>query len=156
VFVFEFGLITPTVVDTVADTLILTVLNPPVSFPMIVNKAFLGVVRDLGLIKNLVPTRVIVWPAVVTEPTSSSTKLVTLASAACTVGDTAPPGATSIEHTVSSDNIAVYPAVVLAPGKFNVAGVIVEFWLMFVNVILAGDTLITGIPITSFGRVTNL
>ena len=36
------GLITPTVVETVADTLILTVLKPPVSLPMIVNNAFFG------------------------------------------------------------------------------------------------------------------
>ena len=144
------------------------VLNPPVSFPIIVNNARRTAIPDCGfaLITNFEPVRSTVFPAVVIAVVSSSKKLVILVlstiagfiDTACGPFciDTCPSEATSRDATVSSLSIAVYPACWFAPARFSVLGVTVADDSKDVSVIDSGFTLITGIPITSFGNVSNL
>ena len=135
----------------VGSTVTDIVLNPPVSFPIMVSKARTILVVFaccLGVIINLVPVLTIVFPAVVTSPRKVD--------AAFVVPVTAPSGATSKLATVSSDRITFYPKVLLAPGMFVVDCVIVVDFNNDVNEIAEGDTLITGMPVASFGKVTSL
>ena len=128
---------------------------------MIVIKALFAVVVGFALTINLVPTRVIVEPAVDIPLTSSSRKLVALVvpAPARREFDTpliTPSGATSSVPTVSSESIAVYPRALFPPAKFSVLGVTVTDSCKLVRLIDPGLILITGMPSTSFGKVTNL
>ena len=103
------------------------VLNPPVSFPTIVNNALTVLVKSacgFAFKTNLLPVRVIDLPLVATLVVSSSIKLVAaLAKSVFPDGATPPRGAlstppsdaTSNVATVSSLRIAVYPFVSFAP-----------------------------------------